>query len=47
MELQPSLNSEMRAVLIDWLVEVQVSSVFVINDLNELAENPTEQNATC
>lgn len=25
MNMQPSLNPEMRAILIDWLVEVQVS----------------------
>lgn len=24
MDMQPSLNPEMRAILVDWLVEVQV-----------------------
>lgn len=26
MHMQPSLNPEMRAILIDWLVEVQVGA---------------------
>lgn len=26
MHMQPSLNAEMRAILVDWLVEVQVST---------------------
>lgn len=49
MDLQPSLNPEMRAVLIDWLVEVQVSCVDVCfsYELDELAGNHTEQNTSC